>query len=551
MRKLIGSAFALASFAVPAFAAAQESQRAEEPESLFGEVIDVRVVNLEAVVTDREGNRVPNLKPEDFKLEVDGKEVPIQYFTEVREGQAQASPGEVALTPGLETGKSVGTSYLVFVDDFFPLQRDRNQVLDGLVESVSLLGPEDRMAVVAFTGRRLEMLSTWSQSQRELVKALERAKTRRAGGYLYRDDSDFGGEEATDLDLAVIEPETNRVLDAGTFFDEVRARRYADVMERRLEKVVMAVNAALRTFAKPPGRKVMLLLSGGWPYSPLQYRMAAQAPIVDQGADRGPKILRSIFQTANLVGYTLYPIDVPGAASDPRLSAASGTVPGDLPHRAEGELHTTLQILAEETGGQAFLDGARLSSLPRVVSDTRSYYWLGFSPQWKGDDADHKIKLDVLPKGLKVRSREGFQDLSRKALVSFQVESALMLGLLPGSQPLDVRFGPNGKEKRGKVDVPVTIVIPMDAVTMVPHRGEYVAELQLRVAALDEGGNRNELPVIPVRLAGPQPPQPGQHATYEVVLKLRAEDHDVVVALHDPPSDRMLSAVHRFRYTKR
>jgi len=43
--------------------------------TIFGETIDVRVVNVEVVVTDGSGNRVNGLKPADFHLKVDGKEV--------------------------------------------------------------------------------------------------------------------------------------------------------------------------------------------------------------------------------------------------------------------------------------------------------------------------------------------------------------------------------------------------------------------------------------------------------------------------------------------
>ena len=48
----------------------------------FGEVIDVRIINLEAVVVDKSGVRVGGLAPEDFSLHVDGKPVSIDYFTE-------------------------------------------------------------------------------------------------------------------------------------------------------------------------------------------------------------------------------------------------------------------------------------------------------------------------------------------------------------------------------------------------------------------------------------------------------------------------------------
>ena len=49
-------------------AAAQETP----PQETFGELIEVRVVNVEVVVTDRDGNRVSGLGPADFRLTVDG-----------------------------------------------------------------------------------------------------------------------------------------------------------------------------------------------------------------------------------------------------------------------------------------------------------------------------------------------------------------------------------------------------------------------------------------------------------------------------------------------
>ena len=59
----------------------------------FGESIDVRVVNVEAVVTDKSGTRVFGLTPDDFRLLVDGEEVPIEFFTEFRGGEALRDVG--------------------------------------------------------------------------------------------------------------------------------------------------------------------------------------------------------------------------------------------------------------------------------------------------------------------------------------------------------------------------------------------------------------------------------------------------------------------------
>ena len=65
--------------AVPA--ASQESPLPD----LFSDVIDVRVVNVEVVVTDDDGYRIPGLEPSDFELLVDGETVPIdgQWKNEV------------------------------------------------------------------------------------------------------------------------------------------------------------------------------------------------------------------------------------------------------------------------------------------------------------------------------------------------------------------------------------------------------------------------------------------------------------------------------------
>ena len=71
---------------------------ADEPPARVevGESIDVRVVNVEAVVTDRRGHPVRGLAAADFQLLVDGREVPIDYFTEIRDGQAAAAAAAAA-----------------------------------------------------------------------------------------------------------------------------------------------------------------------------------------------------------------------------------------------------------------------------------------------------------------------------------------------------------------------------------------------------------------------------------------------------------------------
>jgi len=75
------------------------ARAAEPPPPTVEESIDVRVVNVETVVTDAKGKRVRDLKAEDFRLLVDGKEVPVGYFTEVVDGQTAAGGPAAPLPP--------------------------------------------------------------------------------------------------------------------------------------------------------------------------------------------------------------------------------------------------------------------------------------------------------------------------------------------------------------------------------------------------------------------------------------------------------------------
>ena len=81
LKRLVIPGAALLAIGLAQVLAAQES--ASPLPGVFGEVLDVRVVNLEVVVTDRQGIPIRGLQVSDFRLLVDGEEVPIGYFSEV------------------------------------------------------------------------------------------------------------------------------------------------------------------------------------------------------------------------------------------------------------------------------------------------------------------------------------------------------------------------------------------------------------------------------------------------------------------------------------
>jgi VWFA-related protein len=532
----------------PAPAGSGASGRPLPAGPLFGETIEVRVVNVEAVVTDKKGNRVPDLKPEDFRLRVDGKPVKIDYFNEVRGGEAIApAPGAAPTVPGLPDlapGSPVGTSYLVFIDDYFSVGPLRDQVLRSLRDDLVRLGPEDRMALVAFDGRHLNLLSSWSSSSRELARAIEREIGSPAHGLERVAELRNFRASAAPRPTAGVDPVVaSRNGFAGTQLN-IEERAYVSELGAQLERAVSAATSTLRGFASPPGRKVMLLLAGGWPFSPAEYAVNdISRPILEHDVPNGDVILRPLVETANRLGYTLYPVDVPGIETN--AVSAQSTAPRS-PSAGFGlreqEHEGSLTYLAKETGGKALLNSLRIASLEHVEADTRSYYWLGFTPSWEGNDKQHSIRLEVLRPGLGVRTRDSFLDRSRKAEVSMMVESAMLFGNPPGSPAMPLQLGKPVRKGRHEMEVPFTLAIPTDAFTSVPLNGKYASEVELRVAAQDERGNRSDIPVVPLQLSSDKEPAKGHFVRFQNKVTLRRTNQHLIFALFDPLSNKITTA---------
>jgi VWFA-related protein len=542
----------------------------------FAEVIEVRVVNVEVVVTDRDGRRVPGLAAADFELLVDGKPVPIEYFSEIRDGalapsmlQATAD-GEAAPVPTVGEQGRLRTHYLVFVDDFFSIAQDRDRVLDRLGESFAELRQNDRVAVVAFDGKELALLTSWTADRAALGDALRRAKARPSFGNqrlteLRQNDRERG--DRRDLELLQIErvQAAGGELPDGPIFPvtlDAVERGYATRLAQQVERSVLAATSALRSFAAPGGRKVMLLLSGGWPNSPAEFTVNQFGANVENlsgaaldstllGRDR---LFEPLVNTANLLGYTLYPVDVPGQDREVgtdasqsftdlvRLGPSPSATAGGTATAREQLVHDSLAYLAGETGGRALINAERDRALSEVIADTATFYWLGFTPDREENDATHRIEVRVKRPGLSVRAREGFVDLSRQAEVTMMVESALLFGDPPSARPLQLRFGRPQGAGLGRMRLPLEVGIPIGEITLVDTGGTWVNRLEVRTVVMDEVGNRSETTLDQVDIEGKRPPQPGDVFYYETDLRLRRKPHRLVVAVYDPLSGVILSS---------
>src|SRR6185503_8676888 len=342
--------------------------------------------NVEATVTDASGHSVHGLAAGDFRLLVDGNEVTIDHFDEIIAGntrRAEAVADAATASAAAAESLQLERDFLVLVDNSFAVAAARNLALAALSRELAALQPQDRMAVVAFDGNRLDTLSPWTNDRAVLAAALGAATKRPARGSQL-----IAGHRgmAVDVDFAIV-----AAIESGIDPDELGVvtqplgQRADPEARAQLGKTAAAMAGALRGFEAPPGRKLLVLLTGGW------------------SLQIGPRLFGPLIESANRLGYTIYPLDV---------AAAGGSRP-DL-----------LAPLAKATGGK--VPEALGTALVEVANDSGSYYWLGFDAPFRGDDKVHRIEVTMRRADLVVRSRSSYSDLSAHTEVAMKAEGVVL-----------------------------------------------------------------------------------------------------------------------------
>jgi len=476
---------------------AGQTPQAPSQVQVFEGAIDVRVVNVEAVVTDAKGERVAKLPAADFRLLVDGVEVPIEYFTEVAEGTAVTAevPGSPATAP-VSAGEEVARNYLIYIDESFSVANVRDAVLDKLESDLSLLAPADRMAVVVFNGTQIEVLSGWTGDRAALAAALAQARRRPANG-----NQMWAHQRKLQRDVDWLFDNANSLDDGDTKGPSIigaavgwMSNRISPEALTQLGKTAPGIASTLRGFEAPPGRKVMMLLSGAW------------------SLGVGPRLFGPLIQSANRLGYTIYPVDV--AQSDATMV-------------------TLLDSVARATGGRVVVS-AKQEVFRAVVADSGSYYWLGFTPSWKADDRGHRITVETRRPGLTVRARSGFSDLSARTENAMKAEGVLLFGGAERDRRLIVQLGEPRRAGRGQLEVPVTLGIPVESLALAAAGSRFVAETPLAASVQDDRGGRADLPATHLRAVLDARPANGTYARFQMVVRLSDAPQRLVFTVKDP-----------------
>jgi VWFA-related protein len=453
----------------------------EIAEETFTDEIEVSLVNLEVVVTDRKGKSVSGLQREDFQVFEDGKPVEITNFY----AETAPAPGSASAEPRSPDQR---LSLVVFVDDYNTEQESRNSILDGLkVFLGSSLSPGDQVMVVRF-GRSLEVRKPFTTDIGEVLSEVEVIR-KLASNLASR-------ESSRDHQIQVIAD----ALELGGWgaSAEARIREYAEVETSFVAASLDALETVVGWLGGLPGRKAVLYVSDGLPAVPGEdlfiwaeaysgFKSGQRISGMNAGTYDASELFRRVTSKASRNRVAIYPIEAMGArwVRGTRLQEAR------IQNRQNG-----LSFLAEETGGRTMFNVSQAgAALQTMAADLSSYYSIGYRPQRLADDREHKVEVKVKGKGLTARYRRWYQDKSLGEAIAERTAATMVFGAEENPLGAALEIGQQTPAGDSFV-VPLRVKVPLGKLYLEPKgpRGE-TREGRLRLFVVATGGDK----VTPVR----------------------------------------------------
>lgn len=394
--------------------------------------ISTQLIQLDVVVTDKKGNQVTDLKPEDFEIYENGEKQEITNFTYISNNAAQPdssndsgknSKQKYSVPPPssklkLENSKR---TYAIVVDDLGLSFESMNYVRTVLKKFVAEQMQDGDLAAIMHTGSRGGMFQSFTFDKRQLLAAVEKLKwnPQSSGGInIFESINPTAKDEINGRVVSRGESGERQVKNvAGTQEDKDFGKQIDQFRYENLSAGTFgAINYIIRGMRDLPGRKSLMLFSEGFQ---LIDRSGIPAP------SRTFEALRSLAELANRSSVVVYTLD-PRGLQNPGMAFASDSIQNVFNDNSRVARNTTfidsqqsLLYLADETGGFPFVNQNDLNvGMQRVLNDQKGYYLIGYQP-----DSDtfnpkknkfNKIEVKLKPDNLDVRYHSGFYAIEEK-----------------------------------------------------------------------------------------------------------------------------------------
>jgi VWFA-related protein len=415
--------------------------------------VTVRLVLVDVIALDKEGNFVQDLTTEDFELFADGKKMALNSLDLFLFDRGDVLSEDVdvseprAITPRKKR-------FIVIFDSVNTIQRmlDRSkaQILEKLIELIK----QGREIMVFELSQKegMKILQPFTSDEKLIAQAVDKAS-----GSIWVEKS----SDSLSVPSILSRPDTSQKLREVDGFDLGKFKKnlqytYEFETRNRFEKSINSLLAVMNVIKDYPGRKAVLLISGGFPalsfaqvYSgqgietnlPLAQVSAAKITdpfkVLHKSTRRGgDEIFRDMIQYANSYNITFYTMDpdnylryvLPDMDYDnfPRGAASIGTLwPDNIAEIKKNEM-SNLKYIAQDTSGESLFGSQKFDNFVKAVSrDLGNYYELSFYPKMNSADGEyHKIEVKVKKPGVDITFRKGYFDYTPEQKESLLLASA-------------------------------------------------------------------------------------------------------------------------------
>ena len=411
--------------------AAQQTPPAEEADDNVVRITS-NLVQFDAVVVDRQGRQVTDLRPEEFEVTLGGEPQQLTNFSYVSMGAAAPRPpaavadrrrADRTVPPARLRAGEVRRTIALVADDLNASFESLVEVRRALKNYVDeQMQPRDLVAIIR-TSAGMGALQQFTSDKRLLHKAIERVRWYPRGSVGVGSFAPIQIDPQTLLEKqspAAVDRETGQTVTGSTKRES--ANRSTQMEDFRNEKTFSvgtlgALNFIIRGMEQLPGRKSVVMFSEGFEF--VNYDKG-KLPELDR---RVLEELRRLTDLANRASVVIYTVDARGlptlamTAEDNTTSLSSNEVSKMLRRRGTFYAGTqvALTILAHETGGFAVRDRNDLAGgVAEILDDQKGYYLIGFRPDEKTFDRDggrarfNELRVKVKRAGASVRTRAGF-----------------------------------------------------------------------------------------------------------------------------------------------
>jgi len=383
--------------------------------------ITTKLVQVDVVVTDKDGNQVTDLTADDFEIKQDGKPQKITGITYIG-GAAQAAATEVKKVENVEKGKvppppvkvrpSESSRILTFVIDdgnCRASQTGMTAAREGLQKFINQqMLPTDLVAIYR-TRAGSSVFQQYTSDKAQLLKAAEKIRWIPAFGTCGSGADIFEPARINTIDK--VTPTGTKTITVES--DSQRRDREAGEDVARNSQVVGSVGVlryVIRGLDRVPGRKILFFMSDGISF---MSRSREYLSAID--------VLRDVTDLANRASVVINTIDVRGVFDSSIIEAQDEVSVRDDIKAADTLANTRelgvqdsrggLKFMAEETGGrfehdQNFLD----VPIGKLLKREKGFYLIAYEPDgetFKGKKFNN-IDVKVTRPNLNVVTRSGF-----------------------------------------------------------------------------------------------------------------------------------------------